>query len=330
MTALGLGALVLSGCGSSGSGAPAGGAQGMESSPSADVALDDPVNTDVQGASKVELLSPGSGDLEVRRFVASSRELPKATIGFDESSSVEADGKTQEQDGALPARTAEVTQSVQPDVDGAQRAEFTFSSLAPDAKETGLDELLGSAKGFDVTFLRSADGSISASTLQAPTEARGVARQSVEQMAGALAESAVILPSDPIGVGAKWKVTRPVNDAVAPEMTVTYTLTAIDGDALTISVDGDAPATTDTLELPAGDGQGGAQGTDQGTNQGDGSVSMHVDDYSSTVKGELTLSLDSSLPTSGKLENDTTARYLGDNRAVTTTKATRTLEFGAP
>ena len=67
-----------------------------------------------------------------------------------------------------------------------------------------------------------------------------------------LADSAVILPSEPIGKGATWKVSRPVDDAVAPEMTVTYTLTAIDGDSLTVKVDGEAPATTDTLHLGPG------------------------------------------------------------------------------
>lgn len=307
MTSLALGALVLGGC--------AGQDPEPESGPQeapADVALDDPVTTELDPAAEVELLEPGSGDLEVRTFAPTNDELPPVTMDFDSTSSVTADGTPQEQH-ELPRRTATFDQGVESDVNGAQRATLAFSSLTPDAEDTGLDELLASAAGFEVTLVREPAGQITSSTLTAPTQARGVARQSVEQMAGALAESGVILPDEPIGEGARWRVTRPNDDAVAPEMTLTYSLIRIDGDELTVAVDGTAPKSSDTLDLPAEDG-GEA-------------VSLDVAQYSSTASGELTFSLTGAAPTDGELKYETTARYRGDSDAVTETSATRKLVF---
>lgn len=310
MTALVLTSLVLAGCGSRDGGATS----GADAGASAPAALEAPVTTDVGAATSVEMLDAGSGERAVRTYGASRGGLPPVSVSFDSTGSVVVGGTEQPQDGALPERTAVVEQEVQPDVDGAQRAQLTYSDLAPATENSGLDELLASGEGFRVTLLRAADGGISSSTLEAPGEARGVARQSVEQMAGALAENAVILPKEPIGEGARWRVTRPADDAVAPERAVTYTLEKIEGDVLTVAVDGSATPTTDTLDLPAEDGGAG--------------VSMHVDAYTSTVRGTLTFSLREALPTDGSVTTSTEARYVGDGAAATETTATQTLGFG--
>ena len=309
MTAVALSALVVSGCSES---QPEQVAGPMEAP--ADVALDEPVTTELDPDAEVELLDAGSGDLEVRKFSSTNDPLPQVTMDFDSTSTVTADGAEQEQH-ELPRRTATFTQGVESDVNGAQRASLTYSSMAPVDKETGLDELLASAAGFEVTLVREPAGQITSSTLAAPTEARGVARQSVEQMAGALSESGVILPEEPIGEGARWRVTRPNNDAVAPEMALTYTLTRIDGDELTVAIDGNAAQQSDVLELPA------EEGTDQE------SVALNVAQYSSTATGELTFSLKGAAPSDGDLKYETTARYRGDSGAVTETSATRELVF---
>lgn len=311
MTAVALSALVLGGCSES---QPEQGAGPMEAP--ADVALDDPVTTELDPGAEVELLDPGSGDLETRVFSSTNDPLPAVTMDFDSTSSVTVDGADDQEQQNLPRRSATFEQGVESDVNGAQRATLTFASMAPVDAETGLDELLASAAGFEVSLVREPAGQITSSTLVAPTQARGVARQSVEQMAGALSESGVILPDEPIGEGARWRVTRPNNDAVAPEMALTYTLTRVDGNELTVAVDGNAAQQSDVLQLPAEEGAAEQE-----------PVSLNVAKYSSTVSGELTFSLQGAAPTGGELTYETTARYRGDSGAVTETSATRELEF---
>lgn len=277
-----------------------------------DVALEEPVRNEHDPSAEVEVLDAGSGDKQLLAYAPALGDQPTVTVTFSTDSSVVVDGRPQEQ-SPLPERRALLAQQVEADVDGAQRATFTFQELAPTTEDSGLDELLASGRGFAVTFQRAAAGQIAATTLEAPVEARNVARQSVEQLSTALVDTAVILPTEPIGEGATWTVTRPVQDAVAPEMTTTYTLRKIDGNSLTVAVEGTAEQANDSLETQTADGT---------------TVRMEVEDYSSTVSGELKVSLTEAVPFYGTLEYETTARYRGDGDAVTETSNTRSLKFG--
>ena len=102
---------------------------------------------------------------------------------------------------------------------------------------------------------------------------------------------AVAWPTEPIGVGARWTVTRAVDDAVAPTRVVTYRLTALDGDVATVSLEMTAPEPAATLDAPAADGGPG--------------VTLAVDAYEVTGSGELTVDLRAALPVEGTTESST-------------------------
>lgn len=279
-----------------------------------DVALEPPRTLERDPQATIELLdagdtsddSPASAAKEFI-FTPSLGNQPTVTVTYNSSSEVLVDGISQESQD-LPERRALLAQEVVPDVNGAQRATITFQELAPTVADTGLDELLASGKGFAVTFQRAANGAISATTLEAPIQARNVARQSVEQIAGALADSAVVLPAEIIGTGARWTVTQPIQDAVAPEMVVTYTLKRIDGNSLLLGVSGEAAQQEDFLT-------------------GDAETRLAVQKYSSTLTGEIKLSLTEAVPFFGTLTYQTTAQYRADDGAITETSNTRELHF---
>lgn len=291
---------------------PAGAPAPRETQAPVQVALEDPVHNERDASAEVQVLDVGSGDKQQFTYAPALGDQPTVTVTFDTDSQVLVDGRPQD-DSSLPERRALLAQQVEADVNGAQRATVTFQELSPTTEDSGLDELLASGRGFAVTFQRAAAGAIEGVTLEAPVEARNVARQSVEQLTGALADATVILPEEPIGEGARWTVTRPVQDAVAPDLTTTYTLLRIDGNSLTVAVDGEAKQTEDSLSMQAADGT---------------TVQMQVEDYASTVSGELKVSLTEAVPFYGTLKYETTARYRGTDGRMTETSNTRELKFG--
>ncbi|HMT51039.1 MAG TPA: hypothetical protein PKC36_12920, partial [Dietzia sp.] len=193
-----------------------------------------------------------------------------------------------------PEQTLTVEGRSEPDVDGAQRATVTAREF------TSVDELraaqFATAPGFTVTWTRSADGIVRGLSLEAPAEATDAARAGVEITANAVSDATVAWPTEPIGVGARWTVTRAVDDAVAPTRVVTYRLTALDGDVATVSLEMTAPEPAATLDAPAADGGPG--------------VTLAVDAYEVTGSGELTVDLRAALPVEGTTESSTRAVYV--------------------
>lgn len=264
-------------------------------------ALEPAVTVDPGPAPVVELIEEGSGELRVLAY-APSREPATVAVTRSATARTSVPGADPTTD-RTPAQTLTVEGLSEPDVDGAQRATVTAREF------TSVDELraaqFATAPGFSVTWNRTADGIVRRLSLEAPSTATDAARAGVEIMANAVAEATVAWPTEPIGVGARWTVTRTVDDAVAPTRVVTYELTALDGDVATVSLDVDAPGTADTLNAPAADGGPG--------------VTLEVDDYEVTGGGELTVDLRAPLPVDGMTESSTRAVYVdpGSGRRTT-------------
>lgn len=266
-------------------------------------ALEPAVTVEPGPAPTVELLDEGSGELRVLAYAPSREPVTVAVTraATTRTSVPGADPTTDE----TPEQTLTLEGLSEPDVDGAQRATVTAREF------TSVDELraaqFATAPGFSVTWARSADGIVRRLSLEAPSTATDAARAGVEIMANAVSDATVAWPSEPIGLGARWTVTRAVDDAVAPTRVVTYELTALDGDEATVSLEVDAPGTADTLTAPAADGGPG--------------VTLEVDDYEVTGGGELTVDLRAPLPVDGTTESSTRAVYVDPDSGRRTTYA---------
>lgn len=254
-------------------------------------ALEPAVKVDPGPPPEVALLAPGAGERRVLEY-APSREPAVVEVTRSGASGTSVPG-TEPRTDTTPAQTLTLRGESEPDVDGAQRATVVAEEF------TSVDELrnaqFATAPGFTVTWNRSANGIVRELSLEAPTGATDAARAGVEITANAVSDATVAWPTEAIGVGARWTVTRQVDDAVAPTRVTTYELTALDGDVATVRMESDAPDTADTLTAPSPDGGPG--------------VTLDVETYDVTGSGELTIDLRAALPVDGKTESSTRAVY---------------------
>lgn len=273
-------------------------------------ALEPAVSVDPGPAPTVELLEAGQG---AKRVLAYAPSLEPAVVDVTRSdSATTAVAGGEPQTNRTPAQTLTVEGRSEPDVDGAQRATVTAREF------TSVDELraaqYATAPGFTVTWIRSANGIVSAISLEAPADATDAARAGVEITANAVSDATVAWPTEPIGVGARWTVTRQVDDGVAPTRVVAYTLTELDGDVATVEMSTSAPDASPVLTAPAPDG-----GPD---------VTLDVDTYEVRGSGELTVDLRAALPVRGSTKSSTRAVYVDpDSGSRTTYDEDSVLEF---
>ena len=264
-------------------------------------ALEAEVSVEPGPAPEIELVDAGSGEQRVLAY-GPSREPATVAVSRSATARTEVPGAQPRVD-ETPEQTLTVEGRSEPDVDGAQRAAVTVQEF------TSVDELraaqFATAPGFTVTWTRSADGTVRELGLAAPVNATDAARAGVEITANAISDATVVFPSEPIGEGARWTVTRFVDDAVAPTRLVTYELVELAGDVATIRMETSAPDTADTLTAPAPDGGPG--------------VTLDVETYDVAGEGELTVDLRAALPVDGRTESSTRAVYVDPRTGQRTT-----------
>ena len=273
-------------------------------------ALEPPVTVESGPAPQARLLEAGTGERRVLAYAA-SRGPAVVDITRSGTARTVVPGSAPRVDDT-PEQTLTVEGLSEPDVDGAQRATVTVREF------TSADDLraaqFATAPGFTVTWTRGADGVVRRLALEAPAVATDAARAGVEITANAVAEATVVWPREAIGVGARWEVTRPVDDGVAPTRVTTYELTALDGDLATVTARTTAPI--DSRSLTAGPGPDGEE------------LTLDVESYEVTGTGELTVDLRAALPVAGTSESSTRAVYTDpETGARTTYDEDSTLEF---
>lgn len=263
--------------------------------------LEPAVTVDPGPAPETDLLDAGTGVKRVLAY-APSREPAVVDITRSASATTAVPGSTP-QTNDTPEQTLTVEGRSEPDVDGAQRA--TVTALGFTSEDELRSAQFATAPGFTVTWTRGAAGIVSGISLEAPSGATDAARAGVEITANAVSDATVVWPTEAIGVGARWTVTRQVDDAVAPTRVLTYELTGLDGDLATVEMSMTAPDPSPTLTAPAPDG-----GQD---------VTLDVDTYEVTGSGGLTVDLRAALPAQGHLESSTRAVYVDPDSGTRTT-----------
>ncbi|WP_020105801.1 hypothetical protein [Nocardia sp. 348MFTsu5.1] len=109
------------------------------------------------------------------------------------------------------------------------------------------------------------------------------ARQAVEEALVSTFQRSVTLPTEPIGVGATWEAVRTVNAGANVRQTINATLTAQDGDQLTVEFTIDETPINSVFRLPDG-----------GT--------LTIDSYSMTGNGTVVIDLTRGVPVSGQMK----------------------------
>lgn len=201
---------------------------------------------------------------------------------------------------AQPARLVTTSTASAPSADAGQTTTATTVDLPMTARvnctdATDIDLRIGAASSPDSTLniaLKAQNGSragmsigpgvvpISLRILPG-SDADDNARQAVEESLVATFQRSVTLPTEPIGVGAQWEAIRTVNAGATVRQTINATLTARDGDRLTIDYTIDESPVDSTFRLP------------------DGGV-LTIDSYSMNGSGSVVVDLARGVPVSGQ------------------------------
>ena len=206
---------------------------------------------------------------------------------------------------AAPDRSAAQTVTVtttstvrSPGADEAQTVEMPLRALFHCTDSTDLEMTLGEVTSPDATLtdqlaatsgsragLAIGPGSMPISLRLLPAEDAGPdARLAVEQTLVQALQMSVPLPTEAIGAGARWRIERTIDSAVTVTQQIDATLTAWDGDRMTIDVTVDQTPVNSVFTVP---GAGG---------------SLNIARFSNSGNGEMTLDLTRGLPISGSIE----------------------------
>lgn len=177
----------------------------------------------------------------------------------------------------LEASVSEVISTTTPHM----TVDLTLGPVAtPDATLADvLEPVAGSHAGLTI----SPSGAITALRLEPAPDAKNAARAAVEQALYQAVYRAVSFPEDDIGVGAAWTIRQQVMSGIALDQITTATLTARDGNLLTVDLQMTQTPQSSVWELPNNAG------------------SLHVDSYVLQGSGTITVDLGLPLPVAGTL-----------------------------
>lgn len=200
------------------------------------------------------------------------------------------------------------------DVEGQAPASRNVFLTATDTKSTSDDsEAVATADGFQVGWRATDTGQMNSIRLAAPTEAKDASRSEVERALLKLTALPIVLPSEPIGVGAKWTVDSRVTGDSTMLQSTTYTLTAWEGTTATLDVD---IAQRPALGALSMEGRTSDEKLAEST--------LDVKDSATATSGTINIDTTKPLPTNGNVDLVTTVIYGTEGSATRVVQNFRT------
>jgi len=220
------------------------------------------------GAPTVALQQEGTGELVELRLSAPAGQIEQGAMEMTSST-------FQEFDGVLTTSTSTTVIPITVEVlevtaDGALRVRTTYGKPELELIEattagqvaTPADLRQATAagqqtieflEGGEITYLLTPDGSaseVAVSIASASSELGPILDQLIQQ-SGQLADQMVVpMPTEAVGVGATWTVTRSLDVGISQDVTATYTVTSIDGPVVSLGVEVSAAAASQDFDLP--------------------------------------------------------------------------------
>lgn len=243
----------------------------------------------------VTVLSPGEGvaqPLTVKPDTASPQEVTLETSSIEASIAPTSanDGTNEVQKTEQQLATPITARSVCDDP-----TDLEFRIGTPTSKDTNLSSLLGALDG-STGGLSFAAGMTPTRLRLKPTDAsESPARSALEQSLIGSLDYAVPLPTSPVAPGATWRSVRTVSAAATVTQTMNVTLAARDGDLLTLDVTVDEEPVNSVFAIPGSEAK------------------LHINRYSMTGKGSITVDLRRLLPTAGRMSMKGGRELVGDD-----------------
>lgn len=241
-------------------------------------------------AAHVEVLSDGAEPRQVVRHQPPAETTQNAVLTTSSQVS-QTIGDQPPQDFSTPELTLPLSAVVKEQPDNADAGEadsetttsHTVELTLGDAKtpDGTLDGALAHSEDSRVDLTVGSDGAVTALHLQPAEGAPDIARSAIEKAFYQAVYRALPFPDAPIGVGAQWIVRQQVTSGITLDQTTTATLTAREGNRLTIDLAIDQKPRSSVWQL-----------------EGD-SGSLNIDQYVMTGTGSMTIDLDKPLPVAG-------------------------------
>ncbi|NLE81068.1 MAG: hypothetical protein GX610_16085 [Rhodococcus sp.] len=268
-------------------------------------------------ASEVDVITDGAEPREVVRHQPPADATQDAVLTTSSQISQQIDDQPP-QDFSTPELTLPLSAEVA-DVDADDQSadtdlhtvELTIGDAAtPDAT---LDGQLSPSEGSGVDLTVQPNGAVTALRIQPAEDAPDVARSAIEQAFYQAVYRTLPFPETPIGIGAQWTVRQQVTSGITLDQTTTATLTAREGNRLTIDFVVDQKPRSSVWNL---EGDSGA---------------LNIDRYVMTGTGSMTIELDKPLPVTGTVTVGGEQRY-SDPEGTTQLMQTITnrVEWAAP
>jgi hypothetical protein len=281
-------AIALTGCSSDDSGGTSDSGPCAESS-SVDRAGVRPIPV---SAATVTVVDPGSGTPQPLTPAPDTARAQKVTLTTDSlEASIAPDAQNKQQVQRTQQNlTTPITARVV--CDDPSNLEFTIGTptTLDDALTPELGAISGSAGG--VTFAPGLNPQML--RLLPNDDSSSPARSAVEQSFTGAFDQSIPLPTEPVGVGARWESVRTIASAATIRRTTTVTLKARVGSVLTLAVTVDETPVDSVFRIP-----GSAQ-------------TLTIDRYAMSGSGEVTVDLTKMLPTGGKIVTKGARQLSGD------------------
>ncbi|MFC9554198.1 hypothetical protein ACFTWF_25535 [Rhodococcus sp. NPDC056960] len=224
-------------------------------------------------ATTVDLVQPGDDPREViqRRPPEGVTQQVQLTTGAQVFQQID---DQPAQDFSSPEITLPLTAVVAQatgDTKGGTTVDLTLGDVTSPEQRLGsaLEASAGSGAGFTVA----PSGAITALRLRPDADAQDIARSAIEQAFYQAVYRTVPFPAEPVGVGAQWTIRQQVMSGIALDQTTVATLTARDGNRLTVDYTIDQRPKSPVWDLP---GEAGTLNVDQYVMQGSGTMTVDL------------------------------------------------------
>lgn len=240
-------------------------------------------------AAQIDLLQPGEGEMATVRLHPKAGTSESMQITLDMDMKMDMGGM-----GQMPTDLPPLVMTLDATVDKVEpNGDIHYTYTLKDMKiaeggevepmlRAALEKQLPTLEGAKGTHVVSATGVVKKSDFKPPA---GAAEQQLTNMQKGMNHASAAFPDEPIGIGARWRVTQPVHDnGLSLEQTVVYTLKERSGDKVVL--------TTELIQKPAADAKIEVQG-----------ANAELARFQSMGDGETTIDLGRLFPTSGNLNH---------------------------
>lgn len=243
-----------------------------------------------QAGVQIQLLSPGATPRAVARITAQPAAGRRA-ITF--SSQLTQSGISSASVGPLQIQATVSTKPGVAGKNGTIRAAYTYEGFQLVGTSVGTPQQLDAIRtslaqfqGFSGEYTLSATGGVLANRFQIPSTVNSTLRSLLQQVSGQSSQLTVPLPTQAIGIGARWRGTTQLKAAgISVHQTYEYTLRSREGSRLTLDVHYIQTAPRQKV---------GASGAPSGT-------SIDVTSYHVEGRGSTVVDLSQVLPVNGHI-----------------------------